>query len=321
MEKAKKLVMNTDQSTVAPLKIVNLVKSYGSNQAVKGVSFDIRPGEIFGLLGPNGAGKTSIISCIVSLEKPTSGQIHVFGIPVSEDRYKRYIGFVPQEVINHGYFSLREILEFQSGYHGLRSNTQRIDELIKRLALEEHQHKKVRQLSGGLKRRLMIAKALVHKPKIVLLDEPTAGVDVELRSVLWDFVRELRDSGCSVLLTTHYLEEAERLCDRVAILDRGQIKVIDDTGDVLKKMTFRQVIIRFDGEAPDINSDLILQKRKSEIEFRLPAGMGLSVVIEKLQGNLQKIQDIKVVEGSLEDAFKLILRQDNNQSRLAGVTP
>lgn len=295
-----------------PLKIEDLIKNYGPNRAVNGVSFSINPGEIFGLLGPNGAGKTSIISCIVSLERVTSGLISVFGLPVSRNAYKSFIGFVPQEVVNHGYFSLREILEFQSGYHGLRHNTQRINELIERLALGEHQHKKVRQLSGGLKRRMMIAKALVHKPKLVLLDEPTAGVDVELRSVLWDFVKELKASGCSVLLTTHYLEEAEKLCDRVAIIDRGLIKVIDETGDVLKKMTFRQVSVRFTHQAPKVSSKLVVATRDKEIEFRLPAGMGLSHVIELIKGEVSQIEDIKVVEGNLEDAFKLVLRKESH---------
>ena len=211
---------------LSPLKVVNLKKSYGSVHAVNGVSFELNEGEIFGLLGPNGAGKTSIISTIVTLEKPTSGTVEVFGRDVRKDpRFtSTQTGLVPQELINHGYFTLEEILHFHSGYYGIAKNQERIDYLLNKLSLYEHRNKRVRQLSGGMKRRLLIAKALVHSPKLLLLDEPTAGVDIELRETLWSFVRELQKEGMSILLTTHYLEEAEELCDRVAIIDRGEVK-------------------------------------------------------------------------------------------------
>jgi ABC-2 type transport system ATP-binding protein len=220
-----------------PLVLENFQKSYGQVQAVKGVTFDLRPGEIFGLLGPNGAGKTSIISCITTLEKPTGGVIKVFGHDVVKASRvsKSMVGCVPQEVINHGYFSVEEILHFHSGFFGLRNNHARIEELLKELRLSEHRHKKVKQLSGGMKRRLMIAKALVHSPKLLLLDEPTAGVDIELRDSLWAYVSKLRSEGTTILLTTHYLEEAERLCDRVAVINRGELLALEQTRALVEK--------------------------------------------------------------------------------------
>ena len=188
------------------LIINELVKNYGAVAAVNNVSFSVDKGEIFGLLGPNGAGKTSIISIITTLEKPSQGQVQVFGHNVVTDSLitKKQVGVVHQEVINSGFFDVEEILNFQSGYYGKRKNKERIDYLLHKLALYPHRHKKVKQLSGGMKRRLMIAKALVHEPQLLLLDEPTAGVDIELRETLWDFVRELRQQGISILLTTHY---------------------------------------------------------------------------------------------------------------------
>lgn len=221
----------------SPLSLENFKKSYGKVQAVKGVTFDLRPGEIFGLLGPNGAGKTSIISCITTLEKPTGGTIKVFGRDVvTESRQsKMLVGCVPQEVINHGYFNVEEIMKFHSGYFGFRNNQDRIEELLHELRLAEHRHKKVKQLSGGMKRRLMIAKALVHSPKLLLLDEPTAGVDIELRDSLWQFVGKLKKAGTTILLTTHYLEEAERLCDRVAVINRGELIALEETRTLVQK--------------------------------------------------------------------------------------
>ena len=182
-----------------PLEVKDLKKTYrnakgGPVEAVKGVSFTIAPGEIFGLLGPNGAGKTTAISMITTLEEPTSGDVLVYGNSVltNSKETKKQIGVVPQEIVTQGFFNLVEILTFHSGYYGIWNNKARIEYLLKRLGLWEHRHKLVKQLSGGMKRRLMIAKALVHKPKLLLLDEPTAGVDIELRTSLWEFVRELQ---------------------------------------------------------------------------------------------------------------------------------
>ena len=181
-------------NTVPALSIESVVKDYGSLRALDGVSFDVRPGEVFGLLGPNGAGKTSLISIVVTLESLTSGRARVFGHDVAtEPRLAKVrTGWVPQEIINHGFFNVEEILRFHAGYFGRRDPGERLSYVLKGLGLWEHRHKKVKQLSGGMKRRLMIAKGLIHEPGLLLLDEPTAGVDVELRTRLWDFVEELK---------------------------------------------------------------------------------------------------------------------------------
>ena len=231
---------NTDLNTL-PLNILKLNKTYlrGGEvlQAVKDVQFSIGRGEIFGLLGPNGAGKTSVISMITTLVSMTSGEILIFGKSLLKhpQEVKKLIGVVPQEIVNQGFFNLTEILTFHSGYYGVRNNRAYIDYLLKRLALWEHRNKQVKQLSGGMKRRLMIAKALVHKPRLLLLDEPTAGVDIELRSSLWEFVRELQKEGISILLTTHYLEEAEALCGRVGIIQQGELRYL---GEIKKLFRF-----------------------------------------------------------------------------------
>lgn len=227
--------------TQSPLSLQHLHKSYGEVQAVRGVDLEMKTGEVLGLLGPNGAGKTSIISMITGLEKPTSGQVIVFGADVQKDprRAKMLVGRVPQEIVGHGFFNVDEVLGFLAGYYGVTSPRDRIEYLIDRLALGPHRAKKVNQLSGGMKRRLMIAKALIHEPRLLLLDEPTAGVDVELRSSLWKFVRELQSAGISILLTTHYLEEAEKLCDRVAIIHLGLIRAMGPTQHVIREVTQR----------------------------------------------------------------------------------
>ncbi len=202
-------------------------------KAVTDFSLTIAEGEFFGLLGPNGAGKTSIISAIVSLISHKKGRIQIFGCSAGSLEAKRLIGFVPQELVSYGFFNVNEILTFASGYFGIRNNQKKIDELLERLQLTQSKYKLVSHLSGGQKRRLLIAKALLHSPKILLLDEPSAGVDVELRTILWNFATELNRLGMTILLTTHYLEEAERLCARVAIMDKGKLLVVDQTKNIM----------------------------------------------------------------------------------------
>ena len=306
--------------STSPLTIKNLQKKYGEFAAVKDVSFEMKAGEIYGLLGPNGAGKTSIISCIVTLQEPTSGEILIFG--KSPHRHpleaKKHIGFVPQEVINHGYFNTYEILEFQSGYFGKNKNKEKIDYLLNRLGLWEHRHKKVKALSGGMKRRLLIAKALVHDPKILLLDEPTAGVDIELRLSLWKFVLELKKQGLSILLTTHYLEEAEELCDRVGILQNGKLLTEGPTKHLVHKMTKRKIFLklRLDSMA-DAKTD---GKRITKLqhpqmvgviedtwEFLVSPEKGIGELLDELGLSTSAVIDVKIEEGSLEDAFRHVL--------------
>jgi ABC-2 type transport system ATP-binding protein len=285
----------------APLRVESLVKQYPSKGqgpvlAVNNVSFELKPGEVFGLLGPNGAGKTSIISVIVTLEKATSGRVWINGYDNQEAprEAKQNVGFVPQEIINHGYFDVYEILDFQSGYFGRARNKARIDYLLHELSLYEHRHKKVKQLSGGMKRRLLIAKALVHEPRLLLLDEPTAGVDIELRSQLWGFVKKLKSEGVTVLLTTHYLQEAELLCDRVGLLDKGELKMVGATHDLITQFTSRKVRIRSAGDS---------QTR----EHIIRTSQTIGDLLREQNIQLQNVEDLTVCEGTLEDAFRQVI--------------
>lgn len=295
-----------------PLEIRHLKKSYGSFEAVKGVSFTVQPAEIFGLLGPNGAGKTSIISVVTTLEKPTSGQVMVFGqdVTVNPNFTKQQLGVVHQEVINSGYFEVEEILEFQSGYYGFRKNTERIHFLLNKLNLFEHRHKKVKQLSGGMKRRLMIAKALVHNPKLLLLDEPTAGVDISLRANLWEFVRELKKEGISVLLTTHYLEEAEMLCDRVGIINFGAIETVGHTKTIIKDFSQREMLLTLNRDIL-VPKDLLIDQQGNTYRLLIPPGKEMGHMLADLQVDAAMIKDIQIKEGNLEEAFLRVLKNDS----------
>ncbi len=287
----------TNSDMELPLKVEHLSKSYGRLLAVNDVSFEIKPGEVFGLLGPNGAGKTSIISTIVTLEKPTLGKVKVFGKDVTKypNEAKSQVGWVPQEVINHGFFNVEEIIQFHSGYFGKTISKNEIDNLLKRLDLYTHRKKKVKQLSGGMKRRLMIAKALCHDPKILLLDEPTAGVDIDLRESLWDFVTELKNSGVSILLTTHYLEEAERLCDRVGFISGGSLFKVGPTSEIINDFTKRTIEIYEVGG--------------NKITLKVPMEKGVFECIKQAGIDSSAIQDIKIIEGDLEDAFRAIMKE------------
>lgn len=290
--------------SLAPLQVTNLEKHYGPVRALNGVSFTVQPGEVFGLLGPNGAGKTSLISIVTTLEKATSGEVRVFGEGIENESapVKGKVGWVPQEVINHGYFSTQEILEFHAGYYGVSKTGSAIEELLRRLDLFEHKDKKVRQLSGGMKRRLMIAKALVHRPQLLLLDEPTAGVDVELRSKLWQFVKDLRAQGISILLTTHYLEEAEHLCDRVAIIHKGEVKAIDRTRDLIQKWSRKRVELHLNRDVTLKHPDLMGGAGRSWTVMTTQ-NKPLGALLGELQLQVNDIVDVQMTDGSLEDVF------------------
>ena len=297
--------------SLVPIQLENLVKDYGSLRAVNNVSFEMKPGEIFGLLGPNGAGKTSIISTLVTLEQPTSGTVKIFGLDVTKHpkETKLLTGFVPQELINHGYFDVEEILQFHSGYFGRRNNKERIDYLLHRLSLYDHRKKKVKQLSGGMKRRLLIAKALVHEPKLLLLDEPTAGVDIELRTSLWQFVSELKSQGMSILLTTHYIQEAEELCDRVGIIQKGEIKTIGKTRELVRELTKREIRLNFGGAVSTISHPNLLKTVGDDFVFQVPAQKSVGELLAELNLDLKAMKDISIREGSLEDALRRVLEE------------
>ncbi len=298
-------------ASMKPLEIVDLYKSYGAVEAVRGVSFSVAPGEIFGLLGPNGAGKTSVISTIVTLEQPTSGKISVFGYDVvSQSRLAKInIGWVPQEVINHGFFSVEEILTYHAGFYGRKLSADRKAYLLNRLSLWDHRKKKVRELSGGMKRRLMIAKSLVHSPKLLLLDEPTAGVDIELRATLWDFVKELRRDGVSILLTTHYLEEAEHLCDRVAFIDKGKIRKMGETHNLVRDLTRKRVVVKLKNDGSIFTHPFVESQAARELTLNMPMQAELGQILNELDLPMQNILDIHILEGTLEDAFRTVLKE------------
>ena len=293
------------------LKIEKLVKNYGSVQAVRGVSFDVQSGEIFGLLGPNGAGKTSIISSIITLEKPTAGAIFINGMNLThhEQAIKARTGVVHQEVVTHGYFNVEEIMHFHSGYYGLWKNQAKIKALLKQLDLWENKHKIVRQLSGGMKRRLMIAKALVHSPCLLLLDEPTSGVDVKLRDSIYQQMRSLKASGVAILFTTHYLEEAEKLCDRVAIIHKGEIQQQGKTKHLIQKLTSRHITITLKNKK-GLSHPALIKQEGPTYEFRIPYSMKTGVFLSELNWPNKDIVDIKIREGTLEEAFKYILHKE-----------
>lgn len=292
-------------SMAYPLQITGLVKKYGAMTAVDQVSFHLEPGEIFGLLGPNGAGKTSIISILSTLERPTAGEAFIFGNNVARGarETKAFLGVVPQETVSHGFFNVREVLEFYSGYYGIKNNAKHIEYLLEKLGLRSHQDKRVRQLSGGMKRRLLIAKALVHQPKLLLLDEPTAGVDVELRNSLWSFVRELNQEGMSILLTTHYLEEAESLCRRVGILHQGKLLKVGDTRELVSQMTMREISITFNEPVGEIQSQYLVSRGANVLHFKIPNEVVLGELFQKTHLPVQNVKEIKIREGKLEDAF------------------
>lgn len=295
---------------ISPLNIKNLVVKYGEFTAVKDLNLELNKGEIFGLLGPNGAGKTSTIACLVTLETPASGDIEIFGESLFRNPLiaKQQMGYVSQEVINHGFFSVLEIMRFHSGYYGLNKNEDYINYILERLGLYPHRYKKVKQLSGGMKRRLMIAKALVHKPKLVLLDEPTAGVDIQLRSSLWEFVKELKDEGVTILLTTHYLEEAEALCDRIGIIHHGQLLRMGPTRELIKDLTQR--FLKIDLIRPiQIQHDYLVNIQENTLFFKMPSQSKVGDVLRDLGENISLIEDVHLVEGTLEDAFKVILEK------------
>jgi len=231
--------------TVPALAIHDLIKNYDGQPAVKGITFQIEAGEIFGLLGPNGAGKSTTINMIAGVTRIGDGRIEVFGFDNQRDYRvaRRLLGVMHQEIVIDSFFTIDQTLKFHAGYYGVRDDPAWRQRLIEQLGLGPHLHKVMIKLSGGLKRRFMIAKALLHKPRLLILDEPTAGVDVELRHTLWEFVREINRAGTTILLTTHYLEEAEQMCDRIAIMHHGELIALEATGSLLERLGTRGVVV------------------------------------------------------------------------------
>jgi ABC-2 type transport system ATP-binding protein len=268
------------------------------------VRFDIEPGEFFGLLGPNGAGKTTLISILAGLSKATAGAVTVHGFDVNTQaaQARRQLGVVPQELVFDPFFNVRETLRFQSGYFGVAHNDDWIDELLHSLGLADKAHHNMRQLSGGMKRRVLVAQALVHKPPVIVLDEPTAGVDVELRQTLWQFIAKLNKQGHTVLLTTHYLEEAEALCSRIAMLKQGKVVALDSTSELLKAASSTVLRFKLDAELP---AALAAKARVTGRIVQLPANDALE--IERYLAAVREAglvaEDIEIRKADLEDVF------------------
>jgi ABC-2 type transport system ATP-binding protein len=300
----------------------NVSKIYASARgelhALKAVSFDIEAGEFFGLLGPNGAGKTTLISVLAGLARASSGRVLVNGHDVQSDYQaaRRSLGVVPQELVFDPFFNVREALRFQSGYFGIRHNDAWIDELLAGLGLADKAGANMRQLSGGMKRRVLVAQALVHKPPVIVLDEPTAGVDVELRQTLWHFISQLNRQGSTVLLTTHYLEEAEALCGRIAMLNRGQVVALDRTSELLKRAASNVLRFKTDDALPD---DLLAQARITGRVVQLPANDALSVerILARAREFGARLEDIEMRKADLEDVFLQVIEGSNNSARAA----
>jgi len=284
-------------------------------RAVDSFSLDVQKGEFIGLLGPNGAGKTSLISAASSLIPFQAGSISVFGQPAGSVEAKRMLGVVPQELVSHGFFSVNEILHFTAGYYGLSPKQRKVDEILDKLQLAPYKNRLVAELSGGMKRRLLIAKALIHQPKVLLLDEPSAGVDVELRTLLWDYMKELNQSGVTIVLTTHYLEEAQRLCERSAILNHGKLIALDETGAMIRAMSERviQVTMKDEKKVQNIKAKPekgvpVITVHKGKIRALVAGTMSLKEVLDAIDIRLDDIKDLETEEGDLEHAFLKLVK-------------
>jgi ABC-2 type transport system ATP-binding protein len=286
----------------------------GPFQALDGVSFDIAQGEFFGLLGPNGAGKTTLISILAGLAKATSGSVSVLGTNVNTQaaQARKKLGVVPQELVFDPFFNVREALRFQSGYFGVTNNDAWIDELLESLGLSDKANHNMRQLSGGMKRRMLVAQALVHKPPVIVLDEPTAGVDVELRQTLWQFIAKLNKLGHTVLLTTHYLEEAEALCQRIAMLKNGKVVALDRTDELLKAASSNVLRFKLDAALPPA---LAAKARVTGRIVQLPAHDALEIErhLAALREAGLQAEDVEIRKADLEDVFLDVMHANTVQ--------
>lgn len=290
------------------IAIQNLYKVYATGtQALTGLNLEIKQGEFFALLGPNGSGKSTLINIIAGPTRKTSGNIKICGLDIDRHREetKFMIGVVPQEISFDSFFNVNEVLLLQSGYYGMRNNQKYIDEVLEKLNLQEKKFTNTRALSGGMKRRLLVAKALVHKPKVLILDEPTAGVDVELRHGLWNYMRNLNGGGLTILLTTHYLEEAESLCERTAIINHGRLAALDETKKLIKSLgNYKKITLNFKEKIAHVPHQL----KNFQAEKINDYDLVLTFEPKELSGILNAIKDLNPADigmesQSLEDFF------------------
>ena len=299
------------------VSILQVEKHFGALQSLDGVSLEIAEGEFFGLLGPNGAGKTTLISCLAGLARPDAGKLTVLGRDVVADYRdaRRLLGVVPQELVFDPFFTVRETLRIQSGYFGIRNNDAWIDEILANLDLADKADTNMRRLSGGMKRRVLVAQALVHRPPVIVLDEPTAGVDVELRQGLWQFIRRLNGEGHTIILTTHYLEEAEALCGRIAMLQRGRIVALDSTQNLLHEFSRHTLSLRLVGGAalPPALAALSSGQVEGAWQLRLPDFSAVEQVLATLREAGVAIEDMRLSPPDLEEAFVRVMQRGRAQ--------
>ena len=289
------------------LSIQGVRKSYGKTEALKGLGFEVQRGEFFGLLGPNGAGKSTLINIVAGLVRKDAGSIAVFGHDTVGDwrNARLKLGVVPQELVFDPFFNVTDMLRIQAGYYGCgEENWPWIDHVLAKLGLADKKNAMMRTLSGGMKRRVLVAQALAHKPPVVILDEPTAGVDVELRRMLWSFMRELHAGGTTVVLTTHYLEEAQDLCSRIAIINRGELVALETTGQLIARHPYRFLSVKLSG-APLPSSLAALQSggKNGAVELKVPTTEPIGGVLEALRLAGCVIEDIATRDPTLEDIF------------------
>ena len=292
------------------IEIRKVEKRYGELQALGGVDLEVEQGEFFGLLGPNGAGKTTLISIIAGLARATSGEVRVMGADVVADyrRARRMLGVVPQELVFDPFFTVLETLRFQAGYFGLRANDDWIEEVMRNLDLLPKANANMRSLSGGMKRRVLVAQALVHKPPVIVLDEPTAGVDVELRQGLWRFIRGLNRAGHTIVLTTHYLEEAEQLCNRIGMLKAGRIVALDSTRNLLENFAGLQLELTLDRETlPENVRATVIAADSGHFTLRLRDYAELEELLHQLRDARVTIRELELDPPDLEEVFLRVM--------------
>jgi ABC-2 type transport system ATP-binding protein len=292
------------------VQIRGVSKRFGAFEALRGVDLDVRAGEIFALLGPNGAGKTTLISVVAGLLRATTGEVRVLGHDVVRDyrTTRRAIGLVPQEINFDPFFTVEETLRIQAGYFGVELAEERLSEILEALDLASKRHANSRALSGGMKRRLLIGKALVHDPRVLFLDEPTAGVDVELRRSLWSYVRTLRARGTTIVLTTHYLEEAEELADRVGVIDHGRLLVVEETDVLLSRHGQKRLRLSLAARVAALPPALASQGARLEeggeaVVFEVSAGDAFGPLLAAVADAGLAVRDVETRRTTLEDVF------------------
>ncbi len=299
---------------MAAIHIDNVKKRYGSLQALGGVSLEIAEGEFFGLLGPNGAGKTTLISIIAGLAHADEGRVSIHGHDVVRNyrEARSRLGVVPQELVFDPFFTVRETLRMQSGYFGISNNDDWIDEVMHNLDLTSKADTNMRRLSGGMKRRVLVAQALVHKPPVIMLDEPTAGVDVELRQTLWNFIGRLNRDGHTVVLTTHYLEEAQALCNRIAMLKSGQVVALDSTAALIRRISGSQLVVKLaSGRLPESLHGLVSHPEElaggNQYTLRVNHHDEVENILATLRQSGATLDDLQLHQADLEDVFIQIM--------------